>query len=74
MDGGDKEGDYGGPSGQRGSGVEVARRKKQPEAKLGGGRIGKPVRRKSRRGVAAAKDVRQKQLYGGASDRRHECD
>ncbi|CAN0058744.1 unnamed protein product, partial [Pylaiella littoralis] len=47
------------------SGVGVARQKKKkhPKAKLRGGRNGKPVGRKSRSGgVAAAKDVGQKQL------------
>ncbi|CAN0320252.1 unnamed protein product, partial [Pylaiella littoralis] len=46
---------------QRGSGVGVAQhKKKQSNAKLRGGRSGKPVGRSG--GVAAAKDVGQKQL------------
>ncbi|CAM9989431.1 unnamed protein product, partial [Pylaiella littoralis] len=53
-DDGDKREEYGGAQGQRGSGVGVAQHKKQPKAKLRGGRSGKPVGRNG--GVAAAKD------------------
>ncbi|CAM9273673.1 unnamed protein product, partial [Pylaiella littoralis] len=61
--GGEREEEYGGVQGHRGSGVEVARQKKQPKAKLRGGRVGKPLGRKPRSGgVADAKDVEQKQL------------
>ncbi|CAM9829118.1 unnamed protein product [Pylaiella littoralis] len=61
-DGGDeREEGYGGAQGQRGSGVGVAQhKKKQSNAKLRGGRSGKPAGRNG--GVAAAKDVGQKQL------------
>ncbi|CAN0405189.1 unnamed protein product, partial [Pylaiella littoralis] len=61
-DGGDKRKEgYGGAQGRRGSGVGVAQlKKKQPNAKLRGARSGKPVGRSG--GVAAAKDVGQKQL------------